>query len=136
MRYLLLALMLAAVFLSGCSSDDTVLPDLKGTYRVIAIFSDSADRTQSSINAMKSSPGVKDRSIAWFVVGPKHIASNINDQPSRQQLEKLHDVDSFEVVLVGKDGKIKATQLGGLNLQEIFNSINGTPLREQLKKQQ
>lgn len=136
MRRLLLTLILAAVFLGGCSSDDTALPDLKGSYRVIAIFSPSADRAQSSVNAMKSTPGVKDRSIAWFVVGPDTIVSNIDDKPDRKQLEELHNVDAFEAVLVGKNGKVEATQLGGLNLQEIFDAIDGTPLQQQAKQQQ
>lgn len=136
MRHLLLMLLLASAALTGCSSDSTALPALQGQYRVIAIFSDDADRAQSSVNAMKSTPGAEDRSIAWFVVGPQDIVSNIDQKPSREQLAKLHNVDSFEVVLVGKNGEVQATQLGGLNLQEIFNTIDGVPLEQQAKQQQ
>lgn len=136
MRYLLPAVLLIAVFLTACSSEHSALPNLKGQYRVVAIFSDDADRAQRSVNAMKSTPGAEDRSIAWFVVGPDDIISNIDDQPSREKLEKLHNIDSFEVVLVAKNGKIQATQLGGLNLQEIFDAIDGVPLQKQAKQQQ
>lgn len=136
MRYLLPVVVLIAVVLTGCSSDHSVLPELQGQYRVVAIFSDDADRAQSSVNAMKSTPGTEDRSIAWFVVGPDNIVSNIDHEPSRETLEKLHNIDSFEVVLVAKNGKIQATQLGGLNLQEIFDTINGVPVQQQAKQQQ
>lgn len=136
MRNLLLASLLAATSLSGCSSDAAALPALQGSYRVIAVFAHNAKRASSSVDTLKSSAGgIKDRDVAWFVIGPRDVASNIKDKPSRAQLEKLHDIDAFEVVLLGKDGRIKATQLGGLDLQALFNAIDQMPMRQTERQQ-
>jgi len=133
MRRFLLPILLAAAFLmAGCSAEATsALPDLQGRYRVVAVFAPDSAQAQRGENALKSTPGLKERDIAWFVVGPNEVVSNIQDKPSREDLEKIHDVDAFEVVLVGKDGSVKATQLGGMNLQEIFDTIDNMPMRQQ-----
>lgn len=135
MRNLLIASLLMTTFIGGCFADATALPDLRGSYRVIAVFADTAARAQRSADALRSTPGVADRDIAWFVIGPEQVVSNIDDQPSRKQLETLHDVDAFEVVLLGKDGSVKATQLGGMNLQELFDAVDGMPMRKQEMQQ-
>lgn len=136
MRYLLIACLLASALLVGCSSDDGPLPELQGKYRVIAIFSDNADQAQRSVNALKSTPGIEDRDIAWFVAGPDSVVSNIDNKPSRDALEKIHDIDAFEVVLLDKSGQVKATQLGGLNLQEMFDAIDEKPMQPEHKPSQ
>ncbi|RJS92483.1 DUF4174 domain-containing protein [Salinisphaera sp. Q1T1-3] len=139
MRHLaFLSFALIAIMLAGCSADaDTALPDMQWHYRVIATFPESGDQAQRMQQAFQSSPGLEERDIAWFVVGPDHITSNLADDkvPSRASLEKLHTVDGFQTVLVGKDGKLKASQLGGLNIQSLLDSIDQMPMRKQEMQQ-
>lgn len=133
MRYLVTALLLAAAVLpAGCSADDNqpVLPGLQWHYRVIVSFTDSAERADTLVNAFKSSPGFAERDIAWFVVGPDTVVSNLDDVPDRTTLERLHTVDGFQSVLVGKDGTLKASQLGGLDIQALLDDIDQMPMRQ------
>ncbi|HET7315780.1 DUF4174 domain-containing protein [Salinisphaera sp.] len=130
MRKWLLAALLAAVFITGCSHADAgAVPSLKGQYRVIAVFAGNPQRAVDLSNAFKSSPGLEKRDIAWFVLGPSRITSNIDAVPDRATLEKLHTVDGFQAVLIGKDGKLEASQLGGLNIQGLIDVIDQVPLR-------
>ncbi|KEZ78759.1 DUF4174 domain-containing protein [Salinisphaera hydrothermalis] len=139
MRNLLFAVALAATFAAtGCSSrsDTGAVPSLTGQYRVIAVFPTNAQRAVSLTNAFKSSPGLEQRDIAWFVLGPKKITSNIDNVPDRATLEKLHTTDGFQAVLIGKDGTLKASQLGGLDIQALLDAIDQMPLRQQEMQQQ
>lgn len=136
MRRLLLAVLLAAIFTAGCSqSDGGAVPSLKGQYRVIAVFAPGGERARDLTNAFKSSPGLDNHDIAWFVLGPDRVTSNIDSVPDRATLEKLHTVDGFQAVLIGKDGKLKASQLGGLNIQGLIEAIHPRPT-QQLQQQQ
>lgn len=139
MRNLLFAAVLAATFAAtGCSSpsDRGAVPSLTGRYRVIAVFPTNAKRAVSLTNAFKSSPGLEQRDIAWFVLGPNKITSNIKNVPDRATLEKLHTTKGFQAVLIGKDGKLKASQLGGLDIQALLDAIDQMPLRQQEMQQQ
>lgn len=127
----------ALLFLvAGCGhhEDDVVLPQLKGEYRVIAVFADNSQQENSFTNAFKSAPGLARLDIAWFIVGPKQIHTNIDFIPERDRLNKLHTVDAFQAILLGKDGKLIASQLGGLDIQGLLNAIH--PMPEELKKLQ
>lgn len=137
MRDLLLAALLAAAFTtSGCSHADAgAVPSLTGKYRLIAVFAPDAERAVSLTNAFRSSPGLTERDIAWFVLGPKKITSNINNVPDRAILEKLHSVDGFQAVLIGKDGTLKASQLGGLDIHGLLDTIDQVPMRQQETQQ-
>ncbi|WP_348761294.1 DUF4174 domain-containing protein [uncultured Salinisphaera sp.] len=122
---------LALVLMSGCSADDgPALPELAGQYRVIASFTDSAERAESLANAFKSAPGFDERDIAWFVVSPDGIRSNLSDVPPRERLEQIHTVEGFQTVLIGKDGTLKASQLGGLDIQALLEAIDAMPMRQ------
>lgn len=138
MRKLLFAVfLLAAALAAGCTqSKEGAVPSLTGKYRVIAVFPADSKRALSLTNAFKSSPGLADRDIAWFVLGPDKITSNINDVPDRATLEKLHTVDGFQAVLIGKDGTLKASQLGGLDIQGLLDAIDQNPFSQQKMQQQ
>ena len=138
MRNLLFAALLAAAFMTGCSSksDTGAVPSLTGQYRVIAVFATDAKRAVSLTNAFKSSPGLEQRDIAWFVLGPNKVTSNIDIVPNRATLEKLHTTDGFQAVLIGKDGTLKASQLGGLDIQALLDAIDQMPMRQQEMQQQ
>ncbi|MES1953682.1 DUF4174 domain-containing protein [Salinisphaera hydrothermalis] len=139
MRNLLFAAVLAATFAAaGCSSpsDSGAVPSLSGRYRVIAVFAINAKRAVGLTNAFKSSPGLEQRDIAWFVLGPNKITSNIKNVPDRTTLEKLHTTKGFQAVLIGKDGKLKASQLGGLDIQALLDAIDQMPLQQQEMQQQ
>lgn len=136
MHNLLFAALLAVIFIAGCGhADDGAVSSLEGQYRVIAVFATSGKRAGNLTNAFKSSPGLADRDIAWVVLGPDKVTSNIDDVPDRTTLEKLHTVDGFQAVLVGKDGKLKASQLGSLNIQGLIDAINPRP-KQQMQQQQ
>ena len=131
MRNLLFAALLAATFTTACSHADAgAVPSLTGRYRVIAVFVGNARRASSLTNAFKSSPGLDERDIAWFVLGPHQITSNIDNVPDRSTLDKLHTVDGFQAVLIGKDGTLKASQLGGLDIQGLLDAIDQMPMRQ------
>lgn len=137
MHRLLFAFVLIAALMVGCSSsNDGAVPSLKGKKRVIAVFAPNAKRAQGLTNAFKSSPGFKERDIAWFVLGPHKIATNMSNTPDRSRLEKLHTVAGFQAVLIGKDGKLIASQLGGLNIQGLVDAISPKPSQLQLKQMQ
>lgn len=129
---------LAAVLLlvAGCGhhTEDVVLPQLKGQYRVIAVFADNPQQASSFTSAFESAPGLDRLDIAWFIVGPGEIHTNIDFTPKRDQLKKLHTVDGYQAILLGKDGTLIASQLGGLNIQGLLNAIH--PMPEELKKLQ
>lgn len=133
MRKLLFAALLAVtVFTAGCGADndDALLPQFKGQQRVIAVFPGSPDRAQDLTDAFKSSPGLDELKVVWFVVGPQEITSNSDARPDRDRLETLHTVDGFQSVLVGLDGKIIASQLGGLDIQALLDSLNQMPTEQ------
>lgn len=137
MRDLLFAALLAAVFTTGCSHAGAgAVPSLTGQYRVIAVFAGNAKRASGLTDAFKSSPGLAERDIAWFVLGPHKITSNIKAVPDRSTLEKLHTADGFQAVLIGKDGTLKASQLGGLDIQGLLDAIDQMPMRKQEMQQQ
>lgn len=138
-RLLITAMLAALLLLAGCShSDDKVaVPSLKNRYRVIAVFAPDAARARTMTDAFKSAPGLEQRDIAWFVLGPKKTQSNIHSVPDRATLEKLHTVKGFQAVLLGKDGKLKASQLGGLDIQGLLDAIDPNPFsKQQLQQQQ
>jgi hypothetical protein len=114
--------------LGGCSqSDNAALPKLKGQYRVIAAFTDSTQRAGAFVNAFKSAPDLAHRDIVWFVVGPDRITSSSDFTPDRKRLESLHTVDGFQAVLIDKNGQLRASQLGGLNIQGLLDAIDQLP---------
>lgn len=136
MRSLIFAVLLAVLAIAGCSQGNPgAVPSLTGKYRVITVFAASAQRAGHLTDAFKSSPGLEKHDIAWFVLGPDRITSNIEDVPDRATLDKLHTVDGFQAVLIGKDGKLKASQLGGLNIQGLLDAVEPNPT-QQLKQQQ
>lgn len=117
-----------AAIVGGCSHSDTIaLPDLQGQHRVIATFTDDSSRTASLTNAFKSAPGLSTYDIVWFVVGPDKILSNTHNVPGRDKLEQLHTIDGFQAVLVGKNGKLQASQLGNLDIQSLLDTIDQLP---------
>lgn len=124
--------LLALVFMTGCSANDDgpALPELAGQYRVIASFTDSPERAERLANAFKSAPGFDERDVAWFVVAPNGISSNLSEVPPRERLEQIHTVNGFQTVLIGKDGTLKASQLGGLDIQALIEGIDQMPMRQ------
>lgn len=134
---LFLLFALSAMMLAGCQSQDKgILPSLTGEYHVITVFAPNEDKAGKLTNAFKSSPGLDEHDIAWIVIGPERITSNLDEPPSRKRLEKLHSVDGFQALVIGKDGSLVATQLGNLDIQALVDSILPKPDEGQTLPQQ
>lgn len=127
----------ATPFTNGCRRADAgAVPSLAGQYRMITVFAARAKRALCLTNTLKSSPGLAERDIAWFVLGPDKIASNIDDVPDRSTLEKRHTVDGFQAVRIGKDGTLRASQPGRLNSRGLLDAIDQMPMRQRAMQQQ
>lgn len=124
--------------MAGCEHadrDPVALPAFKGHHRVIVVVTPKAKRAAGARNALASSPGLKQWDIVWFVVGPNRVASSGHVQVARKRLAQLHTVHAFQAVLIGKNGKLLASQLGGLDIQGLLDAIHQLPTRQQERQQ-
>ncbi|AWN15408.1 DUF4174 domain-containing protein [Salinisphaera sp. LB1] len=62
--------------------------------------------------------------------------SNIDNVPDRSTLAKRHTVGGFQAVLLGKKGKLRASELGELNIQGLLDAIDRMPMQPQKMQQQ
>lgn len=77
--------------------------------------------------------GIEERHIAWFVIGPDAVLSNLPVPLAGSFRETLwteffEEEESKRVVLIGKDGGVKAVYKK-LDLEAIFIRIDGMPMR-------
>lgn len=128
MRYSWLAVLAAGILLGACHNEpDVALPSYQGKVRVVAAFTSSVSQAQSIANAFRSAPALDAGDVAWFVVGPRAIVSNQTQVPARARLERLHTVDGFQSVLLGKDGTLQVSQLGGLDIHGLMDTAERLP---------
>ncbi|GAB3672634.1 DUF4174 domain-containing protein [Salinisphaera aquimarina] len=120
----------AALTCAAGSADAATLHDLQGRYRVIVVFAPAETVAADAAATLKrAADGIDDRDIAWFVVGPGALQSNIDTPLDRDALETLHQTDGFETVLVGKDGGVKSRQTETLDVNTLFADIDQMPMR-------
>ncbi|GEA61620.1 DUF4174 domain-containing protein [Vibrio comitans] len=121
---------LVATFSVFASSHDgnqmNQLSEMKWQYRVLLI--------QSSVSVSSelrdATNGIIERDLAWFVISPDNIHSNI-EKPLSQNLqdELRHESSRANVVLIGKDGGVKKVD-DELNLPDVFSTIDEMPMRQ------
>ena len=140
MRDFFLYSLCAAVLGAGASSAAAAdLRDLQWRHRVIVVFAGDgaadpqrSDKTRAMIE--NDGRGIAERDIAWFIVGPDSVQSNVKEAIERASLERLHTGEGFEAVLLGKDGSVKARQRERLDLAALFGQIDTMPMRQQEMK--
>ena len=111
------------------------LDELRWKNRVILIFSDDVDRLKKQLE--ESSDEIMDRDIIWFIVSNSRIITNYHGSFSEDFISKIkkeHLIIDNNVVLIGKDGGIKARD-SHLNLTELFQKIDSMPMRIDEMKQ-
>lgn len=126
-------LLLAGLFsvLAGGSGPAAAagLDSLQWQYRVIAVFASTDTEGADAVAALTRASGIDDRDIAWFVVGPRGLRSNIDAAVNRDALIGVHEADGFEAVLIGKDGGVKSRQTKALDINAFFGKIDQMPMR-------
>ncbi|WP_423822137.1 DUF4174 domain-containing protein [Salinisphaera sp. SPP-AMP-43] len=125
----LVSSLLAAVVGTGWAADTNGLAALRWQYRVIAVFAPTAEHGDQAYDTLQSSRGLDKRDIAWFVVGPDRIRTNLDRAICRDALEAVHG-NGYEAVLIGKDGQVKNRQ-ATLDLPRLFEAIDAMPMRQQ-----
>ncbi|MES1950635.1 hypothetical protein S4A8_07250 [Salinisphaera sp. S4-8] len=135
MRRLLLASLFSTLIVAG-SAGAATLDDLRWDYRVIAVFTPTDTAGQATADELSNTVGIAERDIAWFVVSPDALHSNLSQPIERASITGLHQTGGFEAVLVGKDGGVKARQGESLDIHAFFDAIDSMPMRQQEMQQQ
>ena len=75
---------------------------------------------------------IDDRNIIWFVFYGDRTTTNYSSKLStnlRNSIREAYDVELGQVVLIGKDGGVKA-RYHQLQLDDIFSDIDAMPMRQ------
>lgn len=114
---------------SAAADDGAELSSFRWRNRLIVVFAPTAAAADDAKSRLDSAPGIDERDIAWFVLEPAGVHSNIDTPVARTSLARLHRADGFEAVLVGKDAAVKQRQTAALNLPALFDAIDAMPMR-------
>lgn len=120
------------------------LEDLTWKYRVILI-EDGGVLDDFGNKLLGKSTEINVRDIIWFVMKGKKVVSNYHGHVEESviyeaekkyfsQFEEKSSKDKNKIVLIGKDGGVKSTS-HELDLNEIFQLIDGMPMRKSEIKQ-
>lgn len=132
MSRLLFAGLFCCAFTAGAADLDV----LRANYRVIAVFTPTDSAGIEAAETLTDENGIVNRDIAWFVLSPSQMHSNLDTRVNRKTLARLHRADGFEAVLIGKDGGVKARQTEELDMSAFFDAIDRMPMRQQEIQQQ
>jgi hypothetical protein len=125
------------------SADDTLgdLRPLQWEKRVLLLFSGNSESRPLLSKLQARDSEIRDRDIAWFVLGESGIATN-SEKPLAEPFADLikeryfSGNDGLEVVLIGKDGGVKG-RYQELDLTAIFTRIDSMPMRQaEMRRQQ
>ena len=123
----------------------TNLDDLRWKNRVIVVFSDSESNINDSVMEWVSTNDCRlaDREVIVISINEKkseHLASTLADRRSvdldAETIQALAQSrkfarDCFELLLIGKDGGVKANSNRIKDLDEFITRIDGMPMRKQ-----
>ena len=127
---------LCSTLIGAGSAAAATLDDLQWDYRVVAVFTPTDTAGREAADELSNTVGIAERDIAWFVLSPDDLHSNLSQPIERASIAGLHEADGFEAVLVGKDGGVKARQSESLDINAFFNEIDSMPMRQQEMQQQ
>ncbi|WP_353221683.1 DUF4174 domain-containing protein [Salinisphaera sp. C84B14] len=127
---------LCSTLIGAGSAAAATLDDLQWDYRVVAVFTPTDTAGRETADELSNTVGIAERDIAWFVVSPDALHSNLSKPVERASITALHDGGGFQAVLVGKDGGVKARQSESLDIHAFFDEIDSMPMRQQEMQQQ
>jgi hypothetical protein len=83
----------------------------------------------------KSTPELMDRDLVVFRIFEKarsRVGEQLIESEDAEQLRRRFEVrrGKFTVILIGKDGGVKVTREGRVELEEIFDRIDSMPMRQ------
>jgi len=107
--------------------------DHQWKHRLILIFADKNGPTylQQMDNLRADSAGLKDRDIRIYSIFSQSSRPELSPS-DRTLIRRKYNPDQlpFLVLLIGKDGGIKARKTDGYPRQEIFDLIDSMPMRQ------
>ena len=138
-----LLLLLIGVSMDAESADEDPLRELRWTNRVLLIF--AGDLSDADAQSMQSTTEERlddlterDLLLGWVLSNGQ---SRLGERSlSRSYAERLRArvgscADTFCVVLIGKDGGIKARYQDVPDMEEVFSLIDGMPMRRREMRQ-
>ena len=125
------------------AADVDPLQELRWSNRVLLIFADSmtdANAQSMQTSAGASADGLVDRDLVlgWVLsqeqsrLGERALSK---DYAARLRARVGSCADAFCVVLLGKDGGIKARYRNVPDMEEVFSLIDGMPMRRREMRQ-
>lgn len=129
---LLIALLLVS---RPMNSHANPLAEYQWKYRVIiASMPDGEAQPEAAAALQKHKRGVADRDLLVFDLSPMRTRTAGMKRLSKLQTEELGEQYSIKdepvFVLIGKDGGVKARQIGSLDLEKFFALIDKMPMRK------
>lgn len=134
--------MLTFVFLSfftvnlRSTNKEFSLDNYQWKNRVILIVADGTNtllRNQTELFLLDKK-GLSERDLLIFAVGENHISEIIdgNEFPIPVTFKESLSINnnSFEVILIGKDGGIKLREKSPITRQRLYGTIDAMPMRQ------
>ncbi|GAB5551491.1 MAG: hypothetical protein Sapg2KO_10820 [Saprospiraceae bacterium] len=101
--------------------------------RIILIFADSdqqKDFQEQWLDLQKDTTGLKERDLVVYRIFDQLGDEKLTPTDVRQLRKRYHsDQMPFKVLLIGKDGGIKAQQSSPIPRSDFFALIDGMPMR-------
>lgn len=112
------------------------LDGLRWKYRVILVSAHEPHTSNALANLNELAAEIKERDIAWFVLGDDELHTNYKGKVIHTLREQIVDryftpvPNETSVLLVGKDGTLKSHS-SDLNLEATFGLIDQMPMRRE-----
>lgn len=83
---------------------------------------------------IKNLPGMKERKLITYIATPKGYKKGLKDSVPWHNSTELYEKYSadnrgFEIILIGLDGGVKKRETEVFKIDDIFNLIDGMPMR-------
>ena len=140
-----LCLLIYSVIATSSMNKLTSLDDLHWKNRVIVVFIDSESNDNNAVREWVSTNGCRldDREVIVISINEQKSELLANKPADKRSIDldeatiqtlmqrrKFSD-DSFELLLIGKDGGVKANSNRIQDLDEFITQIDGMPMRRQ-----
>jgi hypothetical protein len=132
----LVGLILSPISMTAEPVNDKIkdLRPLQWEYRILLLFPGGTDPKPLLTELQKGEAGILERDIAWFVFRKDGVATNCQKPLAEQFAASIRErtssgSDDLEVVLIGKDGGVKA-RYTELDLPSVFARIDSMPMRQ------